>query len=254
MDNQERPEIRAANKQIAENNPWYVSDQVGTLQDGVYRHNMALRYHYVRQRLRQLNLSLNHKTVVDLGCGDGIWSMEISRDYPSMSLIGVDYNTLRLERYQQNVPTAQTYYGSCLDIPLDNQIADVVMFHQVLEHIPEPAAALQEVRRILKPDGWLMLSVPNEGTWLKKIQYRWIQPSLLASTDHVNFYTSASLRQQLETAGYSVHPLDAVGFYFPHQGISRRLLNNRLAFQTGVALARLFPAFRDCLFAWCRLA
>lgn len=253
MDTQERREIQDANQRIAENNPWYVNDQIATLSHGVYRYNMALRYRYVKQCLIQFDLSLDGKTVIDLGCGDGVWSMEMSREFPSVKLIGVDYNALRLERYQRNVPTAQTHYGSCLDIPVTDRVADVVMFHQVLEHISDPLTALREIQRILKPDGWLILSVPNEGTWLKKIQYRYIQPNLLTSSDHVNFYTQKTLKQQMEMVGYKIPLIETIGFYFPHQGISRRLLNNRFAFQTGVTLARMFPVFRDCLFAWGRL-
>jgi ubiquinone/menaquinone biosynthesis C-methylase UbiE len=247
-----RQEILDAADQVAADNPWYTVDQIATQQQGTYRHNMRLRYDYVERTLQSLPVDIDGKTVVDLGCGDGQWSIEISNHH-NPKLIGIDYNDLRLERYKQHIPGAEAKFGSCLEIPLDDNTADVVMFHQVLEHIPQPVDALKEVYRVLKPGGWLMLSVPNEGTWLKQqVQYRWLEPHALKSTDHVNFFTASSLRNILRNNGFKVKKLDTVGFYFPHNGISRRLITHKPLFMAGVAASYILPVLRDCLFAWCQ--
>lgn len=239
-----------AERQVAAGNAWYTSDQIATQRHGVYRHNMRLRYDYVMRRLRAADVE--GKVVVDLGCGDGQWSIELAERFKP-TLIGVDYNALRLDRYKANVPGAEARLGSCFDIPIADGMADTVMFHQVLEHLPEPSTALTEIARVLKPGGLLLVSVPNEGTWLKqRIQYRFIQQDLLAQSDHVNFYTADTLRNQLERGGFLVDRVDAVGFNFPHQGISRRLVSWRPSFEVGVRVARLIPSLHDCLFAWCR--
>ena len=247
-----RPEIELAARKIAEGNPWYTADQIAGQREGVYRHNMRLRYAYANRMLKQLRIPVQGKTVVDIGCGDGQWSMEISRYKPS-KIVGVDYNELRLQRYQQHVPGAEARFGSCLEMPLPDNFADVALFHQVLEHIPEVSQALAEVRRILKPDGWLIMSVPNEGTWLKQsVQYKFIQPSALKTTDHVNFFTQDSLAKALRQAQFRVDLIDSMGFYFPHNGISRHLLANKTTFKIGIRLAGLLPVLHDCLFAYAR--
>lgn len=242
----------SAAKRVAADNPWYTADQLANQTHGVYRYNMSLRYNYVRKLIGELGIVSQERSVVDLGCGDGQWSMQLNQG-SSGRLIGIDYNDLRLTRYRKNVPWAEAKLGSCLDIPLESNSADIVMFHQVLEHISNPTIALREINRILKPAGWLILSVPNEGTWLKlRLQYRWIEPLALSTTDHVNFFTRSSLRTMLEANRFEVLRLDAVGFYFPHNGISRRLLNNKLSFFAGVGIAKALPVLRDCLFAWCQ--
>jgi ubiquinone/menaquinone biosynthesis C-methylase UbiE len=245
-----REEILTAAGQVAEGNEWYVSDQLAGQRCGVYRHNMRLRYDYVVNHLESIDTE--GKTLVDLGCGDGQWSVEISHRY-NLKLVGIDYNSLRLERYIKNVPRAEARFGSCLEIPFADDSADIVMFHQVLEHIPKPEAALREIHRILRPGGWLILSVPNEGTWLKqKVQYKFIEPNALATSDHVNFYTRSSLRSVLETNGFFVTQLDALGFYFPHNGISRRIVGSKVLFNAATMVSLVVPALRDCLFAWCQ--
>jgi len=252
-----RKEIEAARQKIAEDNPWYTADQIAGQRLGVYRHIMKGRYDYVVRHLRRLETrgyTLDGKTVVDLGCGDGQWSIEIARHFPKAKLIGVDYNELRLERYKHHVPTAEALFGSCLEVPLEDNSADFLMFHQVLEHIPQPQDALREVRRILKPDGRLLLSVPNEGTWLKqKVQYPFIERKAMKTTDHVNFWTRETLRRLLRANGFRVQQLDAMGFYFPHNGVSRRIVGRKPLYHIALAASHVAPVLRDCLFAWCRL-
>jgi SAM-dependent methyltransferase len=51
--------------------------------------------------------------------------------------------------------------GDARRMPLADASMDVVLITQVLEHIPEPIAVIAEIRRVLKPGGTLLLSVPS---------------------------------------------------------------------------------------------
>ncbi|MGD0824364.1 MAG: class I SAM-dependent methyltransferase [Terriglobales bacterium] len=51
--------------------------------------------------------------------------------------------------------------GDARNMPLSDASMDVVMITQVLEHIPDPIAVIGEIRRVLKPGGTLLLSVPS---------------------------------------------------------------------------------------------
>ena len=72
---------------------------------------------------------------------------------------------------------------------------------EVLEHVPDPAAALRETARILKPGGWLVLSVPHL--------------SRLHDEPHDYFrYTSHGLCRLLESSGFEVVELQVKGGLF----------------------------------------
>ena len=79
---------------------------------------------------------------------------------------------------------------------LDDLSADsldlVTMFH-VLEHLPEPVAALRRIAQRLKPDGLLYIEVPNAT--------RPCSPHYMFFRAHVLYFTGPSLRQTLEAAG-----------------------------------------------------
>ena len=57
-------------------------------------------------------------------------------------------------------PKANFYYGSIYRTPFPDNCFDSALLTEVLEHLEEPANALQEAHRILKPSGCLLLSVP----------------------------------------------------------------------------------------------
>ena len=85
------------------------------------------------------------KRVLDVGCGD--------RPYDALftgaaELVGFD---------RPGTPHADLH-GSIDSIPVDDESFDVVLCLQVLEHVPDPAAAVRELRRVVRPDGLVLLS------------------------------------------------------------------------------------------------
>jgi SAM-dependent methyltransferase len=74
-------------------------------------------------------------------------------------------------------------------IPLPEATADCVLFNQVLEHVVDPDAAVSEIYRVLKPNGWFVGSVPH------------ISPVHLEPHDYRR-YTDLGLRQLLERGGF----------------------------------------------------
>jgi SAM-dependent methyltransferase len=87
------------------------------------------------------------------------------------------------------------YVCDISDIPVEDGRFDRVLFNQVLEHLPEPEKALNELHRVLKPDGRLFCSVPlfYEEHQQPYDFYR---------------YTQFSLRQIFEDAGFEIVRID----------------------------------------------
>ncbi len=59
-----------------------------------------------------------------------------------------------------NKSTEPDYHCSAEDIPVDNESFDMILMTEVLEHLENPRAALQESSRILKPDGKIIATIP----------------------------------------------------------------------------------------------
>ncbi len=93
---------------------------------------------------------------------------------------------------------------------------DAVLFGDVLEHLPDPSAALERVRPWLSPSGVVVASVPNVGHWsvvseLLAGRFDYVPYSLLSGT-HIRFFTRATLADLFEASGYRLENVESVTF------------------------------------------
>ncbi|MEK6806994.1 MAG: methyltransferase domain-containing protein [Pseudomonadota bacterium] len=94
---------------------------------------------------------------------------------------------------------------------------DAFICSHVLEHVPDDAAALRELRRILRPGGWGIILVPLMTHFERSVE----DPSALSEADrwrlfgqgdHVRLYAKLDFLQRLATAGFQVRQLGATHF------------------------------------------
>ena len=81
---------------------------------------------------------------------------------------------------------------------------DAVHMSQVLEHIPDPCAALELVHSLLRPGGLVCLTVPNDYSPLQFAlrEARGFDPWWVAPPHHLNYFDTASLRRLVESRGF----------------------------------------------------
>lgn len=85
---------------------------------------------------------------------------------------------------------------------------DAVTFLDVLEHLEKPIDALRRIRSVLRPGGYVLVSVPNVGFWpivrdLMVGRFDYLPVGILCNT-HLRFFTERSLVAMLQEAGFSV--------------------------------------------------
>lgn len=104
--------------------------------------------------------SATGNTVVDLGTGTGRVLELFSSG--ARTLYGIDASRemlaiARANLERQSIRQAELRQANIYALPLNDAMADVVTIHQVLHFLDEPQKALAEARRILKPDGKLLI-------------------------------------------------------------------------------------------------
>jgi SAM-dependent methyltransferase len=161
--------------------------------------------------------------VLDAGAGEGAYA----RFFPKQRYVGVDLGIGDPQWDYRRLDTV----GDLLQLPFRSGTFDACLNVVTLEHVPEPARAVAEMARALKPGGRLLLVAPQDWEVHQ------------APHDYFRF-TRYGLRHLLEQAGFMSVQVRPVGGYF--RLLARRLLNGlqyfRGVWRVAAALVVAVPA------------
>lgn len=112
------------------------------------------------------------KDVLDLASGEGYGSAMLAGR--ARTVRGVDISAEAVAhavgRYRER-SNLQYLQGSAADIPLPDACVDIVVSFETVEHLMEQERMLAEIRRVLRPDGLLVMSSPNKEVYSDKAGY-----------------------------------------------------------------------------------
>lgn len=103
--------------------------------------------------------------VLDLACGEGFGSAKMAKY--AKRVCGVDIDPLTVAHAEATYKRDNLHYlcGSCSKIPLPDASVDVVISFETIEHHDEHEAMMDEIRRVLRPGGALVISSPDKLTY-----------------------------------------------------------------------------------------
>jgi SAM-dependent methyltransferase len=105
----------------------------------------------------ELAVRTGDEFVVDIGCGNGAYLAELGRRGHRGLGAGVDLSVGMLEAALQAAPWAQLAVGDASALPLRTGTVDLALAVHMLYHVPDPAHAVTELRRVLAPGGRLVV-------------------------------------------------------------------------------------------------
>ncbi|MFG2334238.1 class I SAM-dependent methyltransferase [Streptomyces sp. NPDC048604] len=171
--------------------------------------------------------------IVDVGCGDGTAAAVAGPILAGHRIVGVDWSQDALRRARPRM--AQVVRGALDDggLPLADGCADAVLFSEVVEHLVDPDRALDELRRILRPGGHLMLSTPNLAAWYNRgLLLAGVQPVFSEVSlrgvhgrpgsevvGHLRLFTARALRSFLRSAGFQDVRITGAPFHGVPRGL-----------------------------------
>jgi SAM-dependent methyltransferase len=129
--------------------------------------------------------------ILDAGCGSGRNMVELAR-HGAVTGVELSPTSVRLARERE---TGEVLEGSVLDVDVDEGTFDLTVSLDVIEHLEEDVAALRELRRVTKPGGALLVTVPA---------YQWLWSGHDEINHHHRRYNRRTLLAAAEQAGW--HP------------------------------------------------
>lgn len=136
--------------------------------------------------------------MLDVGAGFG-WQLDHYIRRRGVVATSLDFDAKTCE-HSIVKDRAEIRTGDLLDVGFEPESFDVVTLYQALEHVYHPKAVLEEVHRILKPGGRLVIDVPDWGAWWRRVWgRRWF--GMMVPT-HLFHFTKGSLRTVVTAAGF----------------------------------------------------
>jgi methionine biosynthesis protein MetW len=127
------------------------------------------------------------KKILDIGCGDGFFALQIIKTTKA-EVSGIDISKEAVEVARNNGINALNCDLNQDNICFETNSFDLVYLGEVLEHMLDPDCVLDEIYRILKPDGYLLLSTPNLAAWYNRFLLLFgIQPIFTETSTRKNF-------------------------------------------------------------------
>ena len=167
-----------------------------------------------------------HKAMaLDLGCGDGYWSKK-------MKQLGYNVTSIDQERTYPNVDSSHRYKNMTpadlnRALPYEDNSFDLVWCAEVIEHLSNYKQTIQEIERILKPNGTYIITTPNSFFWLHYLlKILGISNKDWQNKGHVNFFHLNDIKR--------IFPKAQVFGYFPYTFI-------KFTIKSGIGL--LSPTF-----------
>jgi SAM-dependent methyltransferase len=149
---------------------------------------------------------------LDAGCGTGL----NLRNLPVGSA-GLDINPRNIDVVRRRMPMARAVVGDVEAMPFDDAAFATVICTEVLEHVPNPRLAIDEIARVLRPGGILIGSVPARSLiW----RFRFLSSTCPHEEPFHNQYTVSEVRTLL--AGWSIERLTLSLLHFNVVFVARR--------------------------------
>jgi len=190
---------------------------MGNLLDPTYKPDN----YYTSSRLEMLEyIPESAKRILDVGCGAGEFGKALKSRRP-VEVWGVEFIQQVADEAQSKLD--KVIVGSIEDsyLALPEGYFDCIVFNDVLEHLVNPWCVLDEIKACMKPDAYVVASIPNVRYFenIKQLvihkQWEYTDFGILDKT-HLRFFTLESIKELFTSIGYTVKTIEGIkGREFP---------------------------------------
>jgi|ETNmetMinimDraft_8_1059916.scaffolds.fasta_scaffold16371_2 SAM-dependent methyltransferase len=187
---------------------------------------------YFTPILNHVVSQINVKMVCDIGCGNGVFTGDLKQKI-SCNLLGVDSSKYALEK------ASQLDFDELIQVddfnkdrlPIDDKSVDFVICKDVLEHLIDPIFLTNEIYRILKPNGYLLVHVPNHFPIWGRLKFLFTNNidtfSYFPSSNrhdfpHIRFFTLSGMRNLLKISSFNI--VENLSFFFSQPPLLHRIM------------------------------
>ena len=201
-------------------------------------------------------ISSEDRYILDVGCGTGGNAESIKKRFPDCVITGISNNPAELEIAKEHMAMTYNVNLDQLAGQLTGTSYDLVICSHILEHLYNPKETVEQLGRLLRPNGRIIIVVPNYAIWHSRIRlllgkFEYADHGLYDRT-HIRFFTHNTVASELVPPSLKVlkrvnaahFPLPLVRPYVPARmvelmdRVALRFLPNLLSSELGLVLVK----------------
>jgi 2-polyprenyl-3-methyl-5-hydroxy-6-metoxy-1,4-benzoquinol methylase len=153
-----------------------------------------------------------HRSIIDMGCGEGIALEKMTKAFPGKEVIGADLE-------EENIEICRRYglkavYSDIYNLALRDERFDVCLCIDVLEHLKRPADAVKELHRVIKAGGRIIIVIPNDRNFLLARLALGMVKEAFYDVGHERQWRPGEVRGLLKAAGFQIVAGRSLPFLF----------------------------------------
>lgn len=169
---------------------------------------------------RELKNLIKEKTrILDIGCGDAFLLDEIKKINPNIEYIGLDLSKNKLIKLRK-LKKSIFICGDAENLPFNQNSFDLIIAQEIIEHVPSPTNLLNDITRVLKKKGKVIIATPSDINITRSLRYIVKKPKY--SLQHLTYFSEESLLNLVNFSNLKIIKKIRYGFTFP---LSNRLLS-----------------------------
>ncbi len=171
--------------------------------------------------------------VLDIGCARGFLLATLKERSPALECFGLELSSSLAAQARSSGITV--FEQDIADgVPLPDESLDLVVMGEVIEHVFDPDACLEEIHRLLKPGGHVIVTTPNLAVWYNRLlllfgiqpvftetstrkkyghAFRALGQGTTETQGHLKLFTLGALRELLKDVGFVVERVIGYKFY-----------------------------------------
>ncbi len=189
------PEEIESSDEYKDDDPYVVMDQ---LESDFQQRRLKATIDLIPSSAKSESLKL-----LDIGCGEGHFTDVIKKEFINFEVHGLDYSVSAIDFAHKTFKNINFITANAYHPPYQDEYFDVVVCNNLWEHVPDPLQMLRAMKRVLKPNGLLIISTPSRYRFSNLIKASVGQEIAFMSTYHVTEYTIGQVKEQLRWEGFT---------------------------------------------------
>jgi ubiquinone/menaquinone biosynthesis C-methylase UbiE len=177
--------------------------------------------------------------LLDIGCGSGVQIKEVGASGYALAIgVDINWNAIRFAR-GKSLPNTEFIVADAQHLPIKPASVDKVICAEIIEHLIFPQNLIIEISNVLKKDGEVVITTPNNNLLWKIYEYLWDKfgRGRNYGETHISLFRENKLKHQF--MGFSECKTITIFFIAPLLAVS----NSNLLLELGKKADRVFERF-----------